>query len=103
MYVLPPLLLLIYINDSNEAISHFLIHHFADNTNIIFSNKSLNKISKYINHDLAQIVQWLRVNSTLLNSNKIEIVLFQPKNKKHSKNQTKYLGTYLDEHLTWNF
>ena len=57
-----PLLFLIYINDLNEAISHSLIHHFADNTKykcsfFFFLNKSLKKINKYINHDLVQIVQ----------------------------------------------
>ena len=73
--------------------------------------------NKYIHHDLAQIVQWLRANHISLNSNKTEIILFQPKNTKKSKKfnfrvtdqkiepvkQTKYLGIYLDEHLTWNF
>ena len=57
--VLGPLLFLIYINDLNEAISHSLIRHFADDTNILICNKSLKKINKYINHDLSQIVQWL--------------------------------------------
>ena len=32
------LLFLIYINDLNEAISHSLIHHFADDTNSLFLN-----------------------------------------------------------------
>ena len=52
---------------------------------IFFSNKSLKKINKYINHDLAQIVQWPRANRISLNSNKTEIILFRPKNKKVSK------------------
>ena len=111
------LLFLIYINDLNEAISHSLIHHFADNTNILFSNKSLKKIHKYINHDLTQIAQWLKANRISLRSNKTEIILFRPKNKKTSKKlnfrvsdqkleplkQNKYLNIFLDGNMTWNF
>ena len=55
--VLGPLLFLIYINILNEAISHSIIHHFADDTNILFSHKSLKKINKCIIHDLSQIIQ----------------------------------------------
>ena len=68
--VLGPLLFLININALNEVISDSLIHHFADDRKILFSNKSLKNINKYINHDLAQIVQWLRANRVSLNSNK---------------------------------
>ena len=33
--VLGPMLFLIYINGLNEAIEHSIIHHFADDTNIL--------------------------------------------------------------------
>ena len=116
-FVLGPLLFLIYnINDLNKTISHLLIHHFADNTNILFLNKGLKQINKYINHDLAQ-TYWLRANHISLNSNKTEIILFQPKNKRISKKlnftvsgqkiepvkPTKYFHIYLDKHMTWDF
>ena len=39
--VLGPLLFLIYINGLNGTISHSIIHHFADDTNILLSHKSL--------------------------------------------------------------
>ena len=52
-----------------------------------------------------------------MNKNKTELIIFRPKNKSITKHlnfrisdqkineakQTKYLGIYLDEHLTWNF
>ena len=83
--VLGPLLFLLYINELNEAISHSIIHHSADDTNILFSHKCLKKIDKYINHDLSQIVQWLRGNIISLNASKTEIILFLPKIKTITK------------------
>ena len=77
---LGPLLFFIYINDLNEAILHSLIHYFADDTNILFSNKPLKKISKYINHDIAQIVQWVGADCIITEIK--QIILFQHKNKK---------------------
>ena len=69
------------------------------------------------NHDFSQIVQWLRANRISLNASKTELIIFRPKNKIITKHlnfrisgqkinevkKTKYLGIYLDEHLTWNF
>ena len=112
-----PLPFLIYINDLNNAIADSVVHHFADDTNITFSHKSLKKFNKFINHDLSLLVQWLRANRIPLNTSKIEIILFPTKNKKITKNlnfrisgqkidtskQPKYLDIYLDEGQTWKF
>ena len=73
------------MNDLNEAISHSLIHHFADKTYVLFSNRSLKIINRYINFDLVQTFQWLIANRISLKSNKTEISLFGPKTIK--KNQ----------------
>ena len=73
-FVLGPLLFLIYIyiyiyiNDFNEAILHSLIHHFADDASMLVCSPLLKKTNKYINHDLSQIVQWLRANRISLNA-----------------------------------
>ena len=110
------MLFLIYINDLNEVIEHLIIHHFADDTNILYSNKSLKKINQYINHDLSLILQWLWANRISLNQAKTEIIIFWPKGKiitKHLNfricgqkinpvNRTKYLSIYLDKYLSWN-
>ena len=68
--ILGPLLFLVYINDLHEAVMHSLIHHFANDTNILYCSKSLKKINKHINHDLSQISQWLRANRISINANK---------------------------------
>ena len=38
-----PVIFLVYINDLHDAVTHSLIHHFADDTNILYCNKSLKK------------------------------------------------------------
>ena len=79
--VLGPLLFLIYINDLNSAIRFSYIRHFADDKNILYKNHSLKKINQRINFDLKNIVEWLRVNRTALNTSKTEIVLFRTPRK----------------------
>ena len=46
--VLGPLLFLIYINDLHKAIHFSLVHHFADDTNLLVSDFSIKKIKKTI-------------------------------------------------------
>ena len=115
--ILGHLLFLVYINDLLDVVTHSLIHHFANDANLLHCSKSLKKINKYVNHDLSQVVQWLRANRISLNANKTELIIFRPKNKSMTKqlnyrisgqkvnivNKAKYLGKYLDKHLTWIF
>ena len=113
--VLGPLLFLIYINDLNRVITYSYIRHFADDTNILYRDKSLRKINQRINFDLKNIVNWLRANRIALNTSKTEIVLFRsPKKmvtrkmnfrisgqKIEVKSSAKYLGIIIDESLNW--
>ena len=113
--ILGPLLFLIYINDLSKAIIFSSVHHFADDTNILYVSSSLKNVNKKLNHALSNLVQWLRANKILLNVSKTEIVIFKSHSKqitKHlnfrlsgqkiiSKNYTKYLGIIIDEHLTF--
>ena len=41
--VLGPLLFLLYINDLNQAIKFCKVHHFADDTNLLYLGKSIKK------------------------------------------------------------
>ena len=43
--VLGPLLFLIYINDLNKAIKFSTVHHIADDTSLILSDKSLKSLA----------------------------------------------------------
>ena len=44
--ILGPLLFLVYINDLHEAVTHSLVHHFADDTDMLYCSKSFKKINK---------------------------------------------------------
>ena len=44
--VLGPLLFLLYINDLYQAIKFWKVHHFADDTNLLFMSNSINKFNK---------------------------------------------------------
>ena len=80
--VLGPLLFLIYINDLNLAINHGIVHHFADDTNLLVVGKTLQEIQKKINQDLKILCKWLRANKISLNSSKTELILFRDPRKK---------------------
>ena len=111
--ILGPLLFLIYINDLSQSIKTSKIHHFADDTNLLYASSSLKDIDKKINFDLSNLVQWLRANKIALNVNKTDIIIFRSPRKQITKKMnfclsdqkirqktcTKYLGVLLDEHL----
>ena len=91
--------------------------HFADDTNLILSDKSLKNVNKHINHNLKLLNTWLRANRISLNASKAEIILFRPKSgqgniAKHFNfrisgqqiertNKVKYLGLVVNEFLEW--
>ena len=87
--ILGPLLFLIYIKDLSKVIIFSSVHHFADDTNILYVSSSLKAINKKINHYLSNLVQWLRAK---VNFSKSEIVTF----KSHSKQITKHLNFHLN-------
>ncbi|MBY0580283.1 MAG: reverse transcriptase family protein, partial [Rickettsiales bacterium] len=94
--ILGPLLFIIYINDLNLSIKHSKTYHFADDTNLQLITNSLKKLNKYINQDMASLVQWLRANKISLNTKKTEIIVFKTRKtnflKKNKKNIPKYLN-----------
>ena len=113
--VLGPLLFLIYINDLNYAIKFCKVHHFADDTNLLHFNKSIDKLNKLVNLDMKNLATWLNANKISLNVQKTELVIFKNKKKMLVKpikiklsgqrlyptDNVRYLGIKIDENLTW--
>ena len=92
------------------------MHDSADNTNILFINKTLKKINKYVNGNVKLLCQWIRSNKLSLNPDKTEIIIFMRKHQVITKHlnfrdrgqeinpttSVKYLGVFLNDSLTWN-
>ena len=59
---------LLYINDLNQAIKFCKVHHFADDTNLLYFGKCMKKLNKLVNYDLKNLVYWLKANKISLNA-----------------------------------
>ena len=115
--VLGPLLFLLYINDLNSCVRYSIVHHFADDTNLLTISNSIKKLSRQVNCDLRSLTNWLKANKIALNIKKTEFILFKKPSavindfpfvkmdgKKISPSrQIKYLGIYIDENLSWKY
>ena len=113
--ILGPLLFLLYINDMHKSIRHSLVHHFADDTNLLCSHKDPKVLRKRMNEDLKYLFTWLCANRLSLNVSKTEFIIFKPPRLNlqnritlklngttiYESKQIKYLGLLLDERLTW--
>jgi len=114
--ILGPLLFTIYINDMHKAFNECLVHHFADDTNLLFTDKDPLKLQRIVNKALAKLVEWLRANRLSLNVDKTEFIIFRPPRRTcdriilrlDGKNifespKIKYLGLLMDSRLSWKF
>ena len=80
--VLGPLLFLLYVNDiynSSDKLSFFL---FADDTNLVYADKSLRSLEHTVNIELINVCNWLTANKLSLNVKKSNFVIFRPYQKK---------------------
>ena len=114
--ILGLLLFLIYVNNLPGSLE-FLSARMFDTT-LTASGESVLDAEVAINHDLANIRQWLSANILSLNLVKTEYLLIGSRhninNLFHSPNvhvgdrlikrvrETKALGVYIDEFLSWN-
>ena len=116
--ILGPLLFIIYLNDiiySSTKSSFFI---YADDTNIIISDRQLDVLNDVANHELEHISSWFRANKLSLNISKTNYIIFRNRhsNRTHDNfslkingseidcvSHSKFLGVYIDECLSWNY
>jgi hypothetical protein len=111
--VMGPLLFLLYINDLPllSNLCKFIL--FADDTTVLFHEKSLPRLSVTINSILPLLHSWFTTNRLSLNLIKTCILPFALKNFTELDNisinnvpiacvqSTKFLGVYIDSNLSW--
>ena len=99
----------------HKAVKHSVIHHFADDTNLLYHHKNPKILRKHMNEDLKLLFNWLCANRLSLNVSKTEFIIFRPPRKTISERFTlslnrntifestkiKYLGVIMDSKLTW--
>ena len=113
--ILGPLLFLIYINDLPSYLPQAFTVLFADDTNLIFKNKSLTSLQLEINNTVSQLQDWLQKNRLHLNIKKTVSLNFGLYNtlgdslnilihggKVNKCDNTKFLGIHVDSDLSWD-
>ena len=121
--VLGPLLFLLYINDIYNSSEKFSFYLFADDTNLLYADKSLRSLENTVNAELSNVSKWLMANKLSLNVSKSNFVIFRPSQKKidynvdlkiydfslnlyvslEHRDHVKYLGVLLDSNLSWKY
>ena len=106
----PPSTVMIWLLQKNgvSKILDFIL--FADDTNIFFSQK---KVEKTLNEEeLLKLTTWYQANKLSINYSKSKFMVFKPQQKRQNHDiqlqirncsieQVRDLGLILDESLTW--
>ena len=86
---------------------------FADDTTLYKTHRNLNYLRWSLQDDMNTLVDWFKANKLTLNIEKTICVLFQPIGSTQeldidingvkilSSKFTKFLGMWLDQHITW--
>ena len=112
-----PLLFIIFINDLPKTSTFFSTRLYADDTSLTASGSDLDSLLCEINNHLPAIYEWLCSNKLTLNLTKTKYIIFMPRQKEsynlyppltvanvylEKSSCVKYLGVYIDCHLTWH-
>ena len=118
--ILGPILFLIYFNDFDSCLKHSKVIKFADDTVVYLSRKTQVDIEQDLNIDLQKISDYFTKNELVINlkPGKTETITFGTRKRLNHNNEStslqynhqpisstkeyKYLGTILDQTLSFN-
>ena len=110
------IIVLIYVNDLRHATQKSLVHHFADDTNLIASDRSLKNLRLTMIEELESLYEWLCANRLSLNVVKTEFLFFRTNLSKsenfkftrrlnnktlYESHHVKHLGIIIYDKLSW--
>ena len=113
--ILGPIFFILYINDLPNALELSKSYLFADDTSIYYSNSDIKQLEFVLNSELRKLDIWMKSNKLSVNISKTNDIIFRPRQKKINlnlviqynnqmitqKQYIKFLGVYIDEHLSW--
>ncbi len=103
-----------YFNDLANVFKKLKFVLFADDTNVLYTDKSLEKVTKVLNKELECMSIWFKVNKLSLNVEKTNYMIFKnnANNVNHKisingidikrVNVTKFLGVHVNDKLKWD-
>lgn len=110
-----PLLFLLYINDIDNSSTLFNFILFADDTSMCYSDRDFSNLIQKVNCELNMLSDWFKANKLSLNIKKTVLLSAKDKSIANQSDSivfidsitinrlatTKFLGTYINEHLDW--
>lgn len=116
--ILGPILFIIFINDLPLSITNGDAVMFADDTNILLTDKNINDLTINANATLHELSNWFQKNKLILNISKSFLIKFSLATNKKSTGEdytifigsqkvevtqhVKFLGLQIDSNLNWN-
>ena len=112
--ILGPLLFLLYADDLTRISTILKFTLFADDTTVLYSDRSLKFSLAAAENELSIVAQWLTANRLLINIDKTHYMFFASLNCVCNNmlllndcmiqrvHNTKFLGIHIDDKLSWS-
>ena len=113
--ILGPLRFILYVNDIHKVSNKLSLIQFADDTSIYATGPSLSDLLSTVEGEMANIVNWLKLNKLSLNVAKTNFMIMNTKGEHIDDNhdiyidgekierigQSKFLGVIIDQNMNF--